>query len=51
MLSKNNITGELNESLLDKQEVNPNLRTIYFDGRTQPSKLPDNSVKNTKYKE
>lgn len=41
--------ADLRESLIEKQEVSPNLRTIYFDGRTLPVKFPDNAVKNTKY--
>ena len=41
--------AELRENLLENHESNPNLRMIYFDGRTKPSKFPDNSIKNTKY--
>lgn len=40
---------ELKESFLEKSPQNTSMRTIYFDGRTMPSRFPDNSVKNTKY--
>jgi phospholipid-translocating ATPase len=40
---------DLKESLLDSSRPSPSLRAIFFDGRTDPAKLPDNSVQNTKY--
>jgi phospholipid-translocating ATPase len=40
---------ELRVNLIEKLDSNPDFRTVYFDGRTQPLKLPGNAVKNTRY--